>query len=229
MGRAPSLTLAGLAMAELAMAAGLLLSPWSARAQDGQAGAAIDQLQSRQTGVEQLTMSSVARRAQQRASEGGSAPVNIGNGDAQVAIARRNVNAPGAISEAADSRGTVAMVVGGTDRCDPASATSAQESCRDVIENRARDFAHAETATLSPESTLLAASQRAGLGASTAGQAGTTAPTDAEQRGNQELATIVLNQQQQQAATANSTSQPALDANQQAIVNAVVQSLTRGN
>ena len=217
----------------LTMVAGLLLAPWSARAQDGSGGAGREQLpqqlQGRQTGIDQLTMSSVTRRAQQRASENAAATGTPANGDAQVAIARRNVNAPGAISEAADSRGSVAMVIGGTDRCDPASATSAPASCRDRIENRARDFAHTETATISPESTLLAASQRAGLGASTAGQAGTTAPTDAEQRGNQELATIVLNQQQQQTAAPNSTSQPSLDANQQAIVNAVVQSLTRGN
>ena len=217
------------ALAVLTMAAGLVLSPWSARAQDGFGGALPEQLQSRQTGIDQLTMSSAARRAQQRPSESSAATVNPASGDAQIAISRRNVNAPGALSEAADSRGSVAMVVGGKDRCDPASATSAQESCRDVIENRAHDFAHAETTTISPESTLLAASQRAGLGASTVGQAGTAAPTDAEQRGNQELATIVLNQQQQQTAASNSTSQPSLDANQQAIVNAVVQSLTRGN
>ena len=222
--RAPRLTLA-----VLTMTAGLVLSPWSARAQDGQGSAGLERLSSRQTGIDQLTMSSAARRAQQRASDSSAPTVNPANGDAQVAISRHNVIAPGGLSEAADSRGTVAMVVGGTDRCDPASATSAQESCRGVIENRARDFAHAEAATISPESTLLAASQRAGLGASTAGQAGTAAPTDAEQRGNQELATIVLNQQQQQTAASNSTSQPSLDANQQAIVNAVVQSLTRGN
>ena len=214
----------------LTMVAGLLLSPWSARAQGGSGGVGPEQLQSRQTGIEQLTMSSVTRRAQQRVSENAATTGTPANGDAQIAISRRNVNAPGAISETADSRGSVAMVVGGTDRCDPASATSAQESCRDVIENRARDFARAETATISPESTLLAASQRAGLGANTVGQAGSTTLTDAEQRGNQELATIVLNQQQQQqAATSNSTTQPSLDANQQAIVNAVVQSLTRGN
>ena len=217
------------ALAVLTMAAGLLLSPWSAHAQDGQGSAGLERLPSRQTGIDQLTMSSAARRAQQRDSESSAPTVNPANGDAQVAISRRNVNAPGALSEAADSRGSVAMVVGGTDRCDPANVTSAQESCRDVIENRAHDFAHAEIATISPESTLLAASQRAGLGASTVGQAGTAAPTDAEQRGNQELATIVLNQQQQQTAASNSTSQPSLDANQQAIVNAVVQSLTRGN
>ena len=224
MSRAPGLILAG-----LTMAAGLLLSPWSAHAQDRQGGPGLERLPSRQTGIDQLTMSSAARRAQQRASENSASTVSPASGDAQIAISRRNVNAPGALSEAADSRGSVAMVVGGKDRCDPASATSAQESCRDVIENRARDFAHAEAATISPESTLLAASQRAGLGASTVGQAGTAAPTDAEQRGNQELATIVLNQQQQQTPTSNSATQPSLDANQQAIVNAVVQSLTRGN
>ena len=210
----------------LTVAAGLLLAPSLARAQNRPSGAQIEQLQSRQTGIDQLTTSSVVRRAQQRTGVNSVSGANPA--DSQVELARRNVIAPGAISEAADSRGTVAMVVGGVDHCDPSSEGSRPESCRNAIENRAGEFANAKTATISPESTLLAASQRAGLGSSTAGQIGTTAPTDSEQRGNQELATIVLNQQQQAAST-NSASQPTLDANQQAIVNAVVQSITRGN
>jgi hypothetical protein len=217
----------GLSAIALVTAAGFLASQ-PVGAQDRSSG--IEQVQSRQTGIDQLTTSRVARRAQQSASENASPGTNPAGEDAQIGLSRRNVVAPGAISDAADSRGTVAMVVGGSDRCDPASETSKQASCRDVIENRSGDFAHAQAATISPESTLLAASQRAGIGTSTLTTTGTTAPTDAEQRSNQELATIVMNQQQQaQAATANSTSQPTLDANQQAIVNAVVQGITRGN
>ena len=211
----------------LALAVGLVLSPCPLIAQTstGSSGRAQD----RQTEVEQLTTSRVVRRAQQEVASGNQATANQSNGEAQVALSRRDVNAPGGISNAADSRGGVAMVEGGVDRCDPARATSTQASCRDVIENRAAEFAHANAPTISPESTLLAASQRAGIGSSTAGQAGTATSADADQRGNQELATIVLNQQQQQATTANPTNQPTLDANQQAIVNAVVQSITRGN
>lgn len=221
--RAPGLTLAA-----LIMGAGLVPASQPVRAQDRTSG--IEQILSRQTGIDQLTTSSVARRAQQRTIESAAQGAPSAGGDAQIDLSRRNVIAPGAISDAADSRGTVAMVVGGTDRCDPASETSKQSSCSDVIENRSEDFANAKAATISPESTLLAASQRAGIGTSTLTTAGTAAPTDAEQRGNQELATIVLNQQQQaQAATGNSTSQPSLDANQQAIVNAVIQGITRGN
>ncbi|WP_295640085.1 hypothetical protein [Novosphingobium sp.] len=222
----------GLALAAQIVAAGLALTSQSVCAQDRASG--IEQIQSRQTGIDQLTTSNVARRAQQRSVENAAAGENLSGGptagNVQIGLSRRNVVAPGTISDAADSRGTVAMVVGGTDRCDPASETSKQPACRDLIENRSGDFAHAQTATISPESTLLAASQRAGIGTGTLTTTGTTAPTDAEQRGNQELATIVLNQQQQaQAATANSTGQPTLDTNQQAIVNAVVQGITRGN
>lgn len=138
------------------------------------------------------------------------------------------VSVPGSISDRSDSRAAVQMVVGGEDRCDPARGAD-RESCRDVIENRAGQFAQSSSSTVSPESTLLAAGQRAGITSSTVTPNTGTAPTDADQRTTQELATVLQQQQAQQAAGANANATPTLDANQQAIVNAVVGAITPGN
>ena len=213
----------------LGLTMGLVLSPCPLIAQTSPTTGGHQQ--DRQTGVDQLTTSTVVRRAQQNTAQSSQAASNQTNGEPQIALSRRDVNAPGGISNAADSRGGVAMVEGGVDRCDPARATSAQASCRDVIENRSAEFAHTVAPTISPESVLLAANRHAGITTANVGEQTTSSPVDAEQRSNQELATVVLNQQQQQqqAPTTSATNQPSLDANQQAIVNAVVQSITRGN
>lgn len=210
----------------LGLTLGLMLMPSPAAPQT--APGATNLAQDRQTGIEQLTTSTVVRRARQIELSTGQAATSATAEEPQSAVSRRTIGAPADISAAADSRGGVTMVVGGTDRCDPAATTATQESCRDVIENRANEFAHEAAPAISPESTLLAASQRAGITTNATGQAGLATTPDAEQRGNQEIATIVLNQQQQAASTGTAT-QPSLDANQQAIVNAVVQSITRGN
>lgn len=78
------------------------------------------------------------------------------NGSPQLGRADRSTQGAGAVSRRSDGRPTGSAPLGGSDRCDPATARpSTAVACDRVIETRSAEFARTPAPPLSPEQRLL--------------------------------------------------------------------------
>lgn len=103
-----------------------------------------------------------------------------------------------AIASTSDSKPGSAQRIAGEDECDPRSGSARQsERCKHILEHRAAEFNAPEAPVLTAEEELLIAQQPVDPSLDKAVQGlSRLDPSDADSRSNQELAAIVLEQQQ---------------------------------